>query len=96
MVIVELRLNSLALSSHMADLRLWLDRSRAETAGFSHQHHIDNAFARVAVKVKAEAEAFAAHFTGRVILTAAAPRRLPGSPPPPTARPVDRSDTVAA
>ncbi len=62
MVFVEVRLSSLDLLGHMAEMRIWLDSNRVDTAGFSYREHIDRARARVAFKVTAEAEAFAAHF----------------------------------
>jgi hypothetical protein len=67
MVFVELRLNSLDLLSYMADMRVWLDGHCIETAGFSYREHIDRATARVAFKMRAQAEAFAARFSGRIV-----------------------------
>jgi hypothetical protein len=66
-VFVELRLNSLDLLSHMADMRVWLDRNGVESAGFSYEEHIDCATARVAFEMRAQAEAFAAAFSGRIV-----------------------------
>jgi hypothetical protein len=67
MVFVELRLNSLALLSNMADMRVWLYGQCIDTAGFSYREHIDRATARVAFKMQAQAEAFAARFSGRIV-----------------------------
>ncbi|MGO8921129.1 MAG: hypothetical protein ACLQJR_35030 [Stellaceae bacterium] len=69
MVFVEVRLNSLDLLRHMADMRIWLDRNSVDTAGFSYREHVDCARARVAFNRNTEAEAFAAYFAGRVIAT---------------------------
>ncbi len=70
MVFVEVRLSSLDLSSHMADMRVWLDRNCVDSAGFSYREHIDRATARVAFKMRAQAEAFAARFSGRIVHSA--------------------------
>jgi hypothetical protein len=71
MVFVEVRLKSLDLLSHMADMRIWLDRNHVDTAGFSYREGnwsgMTRAIARVAFMATTEAEAFAAHFAGRVI-----------------------------
>lgn len=67
MVFVELRLNSLDLLSHMADMRVWLDSKSIGTAGFSYTEHVDHATARVAFRAAVEAEAFANRFSGRII-----------------------------
>jgi hypothetical protein len=77
MVFVEVRLNSLDLENHMADMRMWLDRNRIETAGFSYKEYIDRVLAHLAFNVTVQAEAFADRFGGRVISGAA--RLLPKS-----------------
>jgi hypothetical protein len=67
MVFVEMRLNSLDLLSHMADMRIWLDRNCVNDTGFSYKDDFDRVLARVAFNRQSEAEAFAARFAGRVI-----------------------------
>jgi hypothetical protein len=67
MMFVEVRLSSLELLSHMAEMRVWLDGKSIDAAGFSYKEHIDRATARVAFKKRSEAEAFAARFSGRII-----------------------------
>ncbi len=67
MVFVELRLSSLDLLGHMADMRVWLDGNCISTAGFSYSEQSDRATAFVAFKMSEQAEAFAAHFAGRIV-----------------------------
>ena len=67
MLVVEVRLNSLDLASLMAEMRVWLDGHDINTAGFSYREHIDRATAGIAFKMRAQAEAFAARFSGRVV-----------------------------
>ncbi len=86
MVFVELPLSSLDLFGHMAEMRIWLDSNRVDTAGFSYRQHIDRARAWVAFKVRVEAEAFAGHFAGRVIWDTASPG-VQFAPPSPEALP---------
>lgn len=83
MTFVEMHLNSLDLLSHMAEMRVWLDSKSIDTAGFSYEEHIDRAIARVVFKMRAEAEAFAARFSGRIVHLA--PRAAQIAPPWPTA-----------
>lgn len=67
MVVVEVQLNPLDQSSLMAEMRVWLDDHDIDTAGFSCREHIDRATARLAFKMRAQAEAFAARFSGHIV-----------------------------
>ena len=67
MVVVEARLNSLDLPSLMAEMRVWLDDHDIDTAGFSYGEYIDRATARIAFRMRVQAAAFAARFSGRVV-----------------------------
>ena len=67
MMFVEMQLNSLDLLSHMAEMRVWLDSRSVDIARFSYQKHIDRATARVVFRTRAEAEAFAARFSARIV-----------------------------
>ena len=67
MLVVEVKLNSLDLASLMAEMRVWLDGHDINTAGFSYREHIDRATAGIAFKMRAQAEAFAARFSGRIV-----------------------------
>ena len=80
MVFVELRLSLLDLLGDMADMRIWLDRYRVDSSGFSCLDHPDGMLAHVAFKKQSEAEAFAARFAGRVVSSAGP---SPGQPAPP-------------
>jgi hypothetical protein len=82
MVFVELRLNSLDLSSHMAEMRIWLDRNCVDTVGFSYREQVDHALARIVFTAKAAAEAFAARFAGHVISDIASPPAQIAPPSP--------------
>lgn len=84
MKFVEVRLNSFDLLSHMAEMRIWLDSKSIDTAGFSYEEHIDRAIAHVAFKKRAEAAAFAARFSGRMIHIA--PSAIEIAPPVAAAR----------
>jgi len=64
---VEVRLNPLDLSSHMTDMRVWLDSHGVDGTGFSYAEHIHGATARVSFNMQAQAEAFAARFSGRIV-----------------------------
>ena len=67
MVFVRVKLNSSDLQSHMADMRVWLDGNRVETAGFSYRQYSHRAIARLAFPMTSEAKAFATRFAGRVV-----------------------------
>ena len=67
MMFVEVRVSSLELLSHMAEMRVWLDSRSIDAARFSYNQHVERAIARVAFKNRGEAEAFAARFSGRII-----------------------------
>jgi hypothetical protein len=83
MVFVKVRVNPSDLLSHMADMRVWLDSKHIGTAGFSYNQRIAHATARVAFKATADAEAFAARFSGRIIHSV--PSAVEIAPPLPAA-----------
>jgi|HubBroStandDraft_6_1064221.scaffolds.fasta_scaffold758370_1 hypothetical protein len=63
MFFVDLRVPPHDLADHMGDMRIWLDRHKVEASGF----RVEGALARLAFRVKAEAEGFASRFAGRMI-----------------------------
>ena len=81
MVFVEVWLNSLDLSSDVADMRAWLEKNSADTLAFSYREQVDRLLARIAFHTKAGADAFAARFAGRVVSDVAASlEAAPASP----------------
>lgn len=63
---VEIRVFRRDLRDRMAAMRLWLDEHRFEPSTFNCREAEDGVLIRVEFKVTAEAEAFAAHFEGRL------------------------------
>jgi hypothetical protein len=63
MFFVDLRPPPHNLAAQMGDMRIWLDRHKVETSGF----RVEGAMARLAFRVKGEAEGFALRFAGRMI-----------------------------
>src|ERR1051325_4644845 len=63
MPFVDLRILPDDLGRQMGDMRIWLDRHKAETSGFS----ITKSIARLEFREKLQAEAFALQFGGRVL-----------------------------
>ena len=59
MFVVDLRLPPDDLVSQMSAIRVWLDGHGFETSGFSYEEGSDCAVARLAFRVRLEAEAFA-------------------------------------
>lgn len=79
MFFVDLLLPRHDLAEQLGEMRIWLDRHNVETSGFL----LKGAVARLAFRVKPQAEAFAVRFAGGVI--AAPPirhRRLDAAPGP--------------
>ena len=66
MFVVDLRLPPDDLVSQMSAIRVWLDGHGFETSGFSYEEGSDCAVARLAFRVRLEAEAFAGQFAGRL------------------------------
>jgi hypothetical protein len=63
MFFVDLRLPPHDLPAQMGDMRIWLDRHEVETSEFL----VKGAMARLAFRVKPQAEAFAVRFADRMI-----------------------------
>jgi hypothetical protein len=100
MMLVKIRFKPLDLLSHMADMRVWLDRNGVDAAGFSYREQNNRAIARLAFMARTEAEAFAARFAGRIIIDMApSPAQIappPRAPPWTAATPPERLSAGAA
>jgi hypothetical protein len=60
------------IQSNMQEMRAWLDSTRCEPSLFQYQATQIGDLAQVEFKSQSEAEAFAAHFQGRLLTGSAA------------------------